>query len=83
MTPRDAFYNRLKEIEAPAKADRDKLVKTLGLDSLDFVELFMWAEEEFNISITDEEADKIKTVGQFIKVIEKKVKTKKRNYDLY
>ena len=39
------------------------LHKDLGADSLDTVELIMALEEEFNLSIRDEDAEKIKTVG--------------------
>jgi len=42
----------------------------LGADSLDQVELVMAFETEFNIDIPDEEAEKIKTVGDAVKKIE-------------
>ncbi|HVA38211.1 MAG: acyl carrier protein [bacterium] len=42
----------------------------LGADSLDQVELVMAFETEFNIDIPDEEAEKIKTVGDAVKRIE-------------
>ncbi|HOY38149.1 MAG: acyl carrier protein [Bacteroidales bacterium] len=42
----------------------------LGADSLDTVELIMEFEKEFEISIPDEEAEKISTVGAAIKYIE-------------
>jgi acyl carrier protein len=42
----------------------------LGADSLDLVELVMAFETEFNIDIPDEEAEKIKTVGDAVKKIE-------------
>ena len=38
-------------------------IDDLNADSLDLVELIMAIEEEFNVKISDEEADKIKTVG--------------------
>lgn len=38
----------------------------LGADSLDTVELIMEFEKEFNVSIPDEQAEKISTVGQAI-----------------
>ncbi|HEY8321380.1 MAG TPA: acyl carrier protein [Candidatus Baltobacteraceae bacterium] len=42
----------------------------LGADSLDQVELVMAFETEFNIDIPDEEAEKIKTVGDAVKRVE-------------
>jgi acyl carrier protein len=45
----------------------------LGADSLDQVELVMAFESEFNIDIPDEEAEKIKTVGDAVKRIEEAV----------
>jgi acyl carrier protein len=45
-------------------------VNDLGADSLDTVELVMEFEEEFDITIPDEEAEKIQTVGQAIDYIE-------------
>ena len=45
----------------------------LGADSLDTVELIMEFEKEFNISIPDEQAENIGTVGQAIEYLEKTV----------
>jgi acyl carrier protein len=42
----------------------------LGADSLDTVELIMEFEKEFNISIPDEQAEKITTVGQAVSYLE-------------
>lgn len=44
----------------------------LGADSLDIVELTMSLEEEFNIQITDEDAQKMKTVGDAVEFIKSK-----------
>jgi len=46
-------------------------VNDLGADSLDTVELVMELEEEFDINIPDDVAEKIQTVGQAIDFIEK------------
>ena len=46
----------------------------LGADSLDTVELIMEFEKEFNISIPDDQAEKISTVGDAIKHIEEAIK---------
>ncbi len=50
-------------------------VNDLGADSLDNVELVMELEEEFDINIPDDVAEKIQTVGQAIDHIEKAVAT--------
>ena len=47
-------------------------VDDLGADSLDTVELIMAFEEEFDIEIPDEDAQKIKTVKDVIEYIESK-----------
>jgi len=46
-------------------------VNDLGADSLDQVELVMELEEEFDVTIPDESAENIQTVGQAIDFIEK------------
>ncbi len=45
----------------------------LGADSLDTVELIMELEKEFDISIPDEQAEKIQTVGQAISYLEEQL----------
>ncbi len=50
-----------------------QFVNDLGADSLDTVELIMALEEAFNIEISDEQAEKIKTVGEAIEHIKSKV----------
>ncbi len=42
----------------------------LGADSLDVVELVMELEDEFDLEISDEDAEKITTVGDVVKYIE-------------
>ncbi len=51
-----------------------KLIEDLGADSLDMVEMLMTLEEEFGISIPDEEAMKLKTVQDIVTFIEKNQK---------
>ena len=50
-----------------------KFVEDLGADSLDTVELVMALEEEFEIEIPDEDAEKIQTVSAAIDFIKEKV----------
>ncbi|MDO7787177.1 acyl carrier protein [Desulforamulus aquiferis] len=47
-------------------------VDDLGADSLDIVELVMALEEEFGLEIPDEEAEKIRTVGDAVKFIQER-----------
>jgi acyl carrier protein len=54
-----------KELEVDVKqlTNEAKFIEDLGADSLDIVELVMALEEEFSLDIPDEDADKMKTVG--------------------
>lgn len=38
----------------------------LGMDSLEFVELIMYVEEDHNITIPDDDAEKLRTIGELI-----------------
>lgn len=49
-----------------------EVVKDLGADSLDVVEMLMNLEEEYDITVPEEDAVDIKTVGDIIKLIESK-----------
>ena len=59
--------------------ERDKLtneasfMEDLGADSLDTVELVMAFEKEFDIDIPDEEAEKLRTVGDALKYLHEKM----------
>ena len=52
--------------------DDKEVVKDLGADSLDVVEMLMSLEEQFDITVPEEDAVNIKTVGDIIKLIEEK-----------
>lgn len=58
--------------DADAIKPEASFIDDLGADSLDVVELVMAMEEQFGISIPDEEAENIKTVKDAISFIEKK-----------
>jgi len=53
--------------------DEASFIEDLGADSLDTMELIMAFESEFDIEIPDEDAEKIKTVGDTIKYLEEKL----------
>lgn len=57
-------------VDAADVVEEASFIDDLGADSLDIVELVMALEEEFGVSIPDEEAEKIKTVGDAIAFIE-------------
>jgi len=77
----------MKELEEKVKdiiveelgVERDKLaegasfMEDLGADSLDTVELVMAFEKEFDIDIPDEEAEKLRTVGDALKYLHEKM----------
>jgi acyl carrier protein len=66
-------------IEKELGVEREKLtseasfIEDLGADSLDIVELVMEFEKEFNIDIPDEDAEKLRTVGDALKYLNEKV----------
>ena len=49
-----------------------RLVEDLKADSIDSIQLIMALEEEFNISISDDSVQDIKTVGDIVNIIKKK-----------
>lgn len=57
-----------KNVSAGSRFQED-----LGADSLDIVELLMEIEEEFGTSISDEESERLKTVGDAVKFIGSKL----------
>ena len=52
--------------------ESSSFIDDLGADSLDIVELIMAFEEEFDTEIADEDAEKIKVVGDVIRYLENK-----------
>lgn len=57
------------KLDPSAVTDDKSFTDDLGADSLETVELVMALEEEFGIEISDEDAEKIRTVGDAIKFI--------------
>ena len=61
-------------VEASEVTPEASFTNDLGADSLDTVELIMEFEKEFNISIPDEQAETITTVGQAVTYLEEHAK---------
>ena len=74
---REEIFDKVKtvivdqlNVEEDDVNEEASFVDDLGADSLDIVELVMALEEEFGISIPDEEAENIKSVGDAVSYIE-------------
>ncbi|MEG0391596.1 MAG: acyl carrier protein [Anaerovoracaceae bacterium] len=68
---RDIIVDQLG-VEAEAVNNDTHLMKDLEADSLDAVEIIMAIEEEFDIEVPDEEAEKFQRVGDIVKYVEEK-----------
>lgn len=62
----DNFSNKKNKSE-------ETTIDALAFDSLDFVELLIDLEKEFNIHIKDDEFEKVQTIGDIIKLVEKEL----------
>ena len=78
MADADKTFEKVRDIvveqlgvEADEVSIDSTFIDDLGADSLDIVELIMAFEEEFNIEIPDEAAEKIKTVQDIVDEMEK------------
>ncbi len=76
----DEVFDKVKEIivEQLGVAENNvteeaSFIDDLGADSLDIVELIMAIEEEFNMEIPDEDAEKVVTVGDVVDYIKENV----------
>ncbi|MEQ8361003.1 MAG: acyl carrier protein [Cytophagales bacterium] len=58
-------------IEESEITEEANLIKDLGIDSLDYAELVMEFEQNFDIKIPDTDAEQLATVGQIYSYIEK------------
>ena len=58
------------DVDAAKVTESASFIDDLGADSLDLVELIMAMEEEFDVEIPDEEAEKLASVGDVVKYVE-------------
>jgi acyl carrier protein len=63
-------------VEREKLTDDASFMEDLGADSLDTVELVMAFEKEFDIDIPDEEAEKLRTVGDALRYLQDKMGAK-------
>lgn len=69
---KEIVMDRLNAEEEQIKPEAS-FVEDLGADSLDIVELIMGIEEEFDIEIPDEDAEKLTTVGEAMNYVKTKL----------
>jgi acyl carrier protein len=76
MASKDQIYEKVKAIIVDQLGVEDEevtiessFIEDLGADSLDIVELIMALEEEFEIEVPDEDAEKLLTVGSAVDYI--------------
>lgn len=77
MASQDALFDKVKAIivdqlsvEEDEVTPEASFIEDLGADSLDIVELIMALEEEFEIEVPDEDAEKLQTVADAIRYIQ-------------
>ena len=69
----EILSNQLR-VESEKINAQTNIATDLGADSLDLVEVLMSLEDEFNISVSDEESVTLKTVADIVKMIDSKIK---------
>lgn len=70
---KEMLANQLN-VEVDKISEDSKIVEDLGADSLDMIEMLMALEEQFGLSIPDEKAEGMKTVGDIAKFIDENSK---------
>ena len=67
-----------EQLNIPAEkiVAESRVIEDLGADSLDVVEMLMTLEDNFNVTVTDEESVALKTVGDIVKLIDSKTNKK-------
>lgn len=64
---------RAKEFETRETTRETYFKGDTGMDSLDFIEMIMEIETKFNISIPDEDYEKVQTLGQLTDYVEERI----------
>ena len=66
----DVIARTLKDVDKSKVTMETNFERDLGADSLDLVELIMELEENYDVTIADEDAQKITTVGEAVRYVE-------------
>ena len=75
MTVRDRVIKSIEDVMKPERPDLsngDQPLLAGVLDSLDFASVLMSLEDEFHITLSEEDTDKISTLNQIVSLIESK-----------
>ncbi|MEW8973707.1 MAG: acyl carrier protein [Tissierellaceae bacterium] len=70
---RDIISDQLGVADIESITTETSMIKDLGADSLDAVEIIMALEDEFGVSVPDEEAENFKSIGDIVNYIESKI----------
>ena len=74
---KEMLANQLN-VEVDKINENSKIVEDLGADSLDMIEMLMALEEQFNISVPDDKAEGLKTVGDIANFIDENTNADKK-----
>ena len=67
------IFKEIMDFPAEQELNEDATFKELGIDSMDLVEVVFAIEEEFDIEIPDEDAEKLTTVGEAMDYVKVKL----------
>lgn len=73
MKANKIIYDKLEKLTSN-KFDDSSDIYNIGIDSLDLVELVTEVEDEFEVTMSDQELESLKTVGDIVKAFEKLIK---------
>lgn len=74
MTKEEIIKAMSQQLDKEEIKENDMFKEDYHMDSIDLVSMLMDVEDEYNIEIADEDALKIKTVGDFVDIILEEVK---------
>ena len=59
-------------IKTEAVSEKSDVINDLGADSIDIIQLLMAMENEFGVTVSEDDADNLKTVGDIVSLIDSK-----------